>query len=304
MTFTKQPACLAFTVLLAFAGPPATAQTASRPRAASASRPAPSLTNQDIMKMLKAGLGEPIIVATIRSSQKRAFSLTPDSMIELKAAGVSDAVIALMLDPTAPAPAPTVAAPLPAPTPDPNDPATPRESGIYLHRANETPRLTMLQPSTFSGAKMGGGLMTAMTMGMKKMKMKAIVRAPGAGLRFKSAEPPAFYFYFDPKSGGLSAASGATSSPAEYVLARFEQKKDSRELVVLEMGGLRGPDAGLRSKDLLEFKVEQLSSGIYRVVPTSPLEPGEYCFFPSAAAGNAAAGSFSGRLYDFGVDPS
>src|SRR5258707_14925349 len=98
--------CLLMYWLLVFAVT-AVAQTpstrpAQRP-AGEAPRPqtAVGMTNADVVKMVKAGLSESLIIASIKQAEKRAFSLNVDDMVELKAAGVSDNIILVMLDPTA-----------------------------------------------------------------------------------------------------------------------------------------------------------------------------------------------------------
>jgi len=41
------------------------------------------------------------------------------------------------------------------------------------------------------------------------------------------------------------------------------------------------------------FKFTKLRSGVYKVVPDAPLEPGEYCFLSSAGFGIFGAGAAS-----------
>ncbi len=55
------------------------------------------LTNDSVVKMVKGGLSGDVIVRMIRSQPAR-FATTPDDLLELKRAGVPDAVIAAMLD--------------------------------------------------------------------------------------------------------------------------------------------------------------------------------------------------------------
>lgn len=63
------------------------------------------LTNADIINMAKSGIGEQTILLTIQKATTK-FDTTPDALIQLKAAGVSDAVLNAML----------TASPIPAPT--------------------------------------------------------------------------------------------------------------------------------------------------------------------------------------------
>lgn len=63
---------------------------------ASAQQSQPPLTNSSIVEMVKAGLGDSVVVAAIHA-QPHQFSLSADDLITLKQAGVSDAVLAAML---------------------------------------------------------------------------------------------------------------------------------------------------------------------------------------------------------------
>src|SRR5689334_9475690 len=58
---------------------------------------AQGMNNEAVIKMAKAGLGEDIIVSTIKS-QPGKYATGADDLIALKAAGVSDKVIAAMVE--------------------------------------------------------------------------------------------------------------------------------------------------------------------------------------------------------------
>src|ERR1700739_2881630 len=71
------------------------------------------LTNASIEKMVKAGLGESVIISMIQT-QPGHYDLAPDTLIALKAEGVSDRVLSAMAAkgsgeavPSAPGPAVT-----------------------------------------------------------------------------------------------------------------------------------------------------------------------------------------------------
>jgi Domain of unknown function (DUF4440) len=55
-----------------------------------------SMTNADVVEMVKAGLSEQIITTSIRQSLAKDFDLTPTGLIALKKAGVPDAIILIM----------------------------------------------------------------------------------------------------------------------------------------------------------------------------------------------------------------
>ena len=96
-----------------------------------------ALTNDTIIKMTKAGLSDDVIVSTI-SSQPARFSTSPDDLISLKGAGISDKVIGAMMAKGAGAPAPP--APAAASVPLPPDPPPRHPEAIPLRLGCTTSR--------------------------------------------------------------------------------------------------------------------------------------------------------------------
>jgi len=92
----------AFACIVATLGPALHAQQAQKP-----------LTNVDIINMVKAGLAESAIVATIRSNPAK-YDLSPDGLIKLHAAKVTENEMQAMMAAASGKSAPTAAAP-PAP---------------------------------------------------------------------------------------------------------------------------------------------------------------------------------------------
>jgi hypothetical protein len=73
--------------------------TASADGGKTATAPAtPALTNDQIIKMAKAGVDEDSIIATIRDAATVKFDLTPDGQIGLTSGGVKPKVLAAMRD--------------------------------------------------------------------------------------------------------------------------------------------------------------------------------------------------------------
>jgi hypothetical protein len=56
------------------------------------------MTNEDVIKLVDAGIGEDVIIAKVRASECR-FQLEADDLVALKKAGVSDRVLAAMMEP-------------------------------------------------------------------------------------------------------------------------------------------------------------------------------------------------------------
>jgi hypothetical protein len=65
--------------------------------APAAAKPAtPALTNEQIVKMVKAGVDEDNVIATIREAPAVQFDLTPDGQIALAGGGVKGKILAAM----------------------------------------------------------------------------------------------------------------------------------------------------------------------------------------------------------------
>ena len=82
-------------MLVVSAATPANATTQStNPRQTAAA--SAGLTNADILKMVKAGLGDTVVIAAIDGAASQQFDLTPAGLIALKSGGVADTIIAAM----------------------------------------------------------------------------------------------------------------------------------------------------------------------------------------------------------------
>lgn len=273
------------------------------------SAPADALSIDDILALSKAGITESIIVARIRQAGKP-FALSTDELIKLKQASISDQVIRVMIDPASPEAAitATTAAIPGSPTintstvGDPNDPASPHESGIYIHTKDRSgvPKMIPLERAAYQGQKTKGGFLSVMTSGIKKAKVSAMIPGPTAGLRIDEPSPT-FYFYFEDKAAGLGRGLlGANlSSPNQFVLIRLDVTGAGRETTIMEAGAF-GMSQGTDSKSAVSFRSERIRSGVYRVFPLSPLRDGEYCFLAGIGVGGAGAAA-AVDIFDFSV---
>jgi len=274
-----------------------------------------ALTNDAIVKMVKAGLSANVIVSMVKT-QPAKYTLSPDDLIALKSAGVPDIVVGAMVERNAgavigSAANRTASGATPAAgtvaSGDPNDPMAPHDSGIYLYSKNRNGEynLTVLEQAAYQGSKTGGMLGSAMTYGIKKVHQKAII--PGQHASIRSSDPqPVFYFYFEDKAAGLGKGgfgAGAVSNPNQFALIKLEVTKSSRETTIAEFGAFGG-SSGTNQKSMISFKSEKLKTGLYRVTPINPMEPSEYCFLVSqanmGAYGAGAAGA--AQIFDFGVN--
>ena len=267
---------------------------------------AETLTNDMIVSLVQAGLGDDAVIAKIRASAGH-YALSTDDLIALKKRGVSGPVIAAMIQSGAEG-AVSSKAVFSADSPDP---LVPHPSGVYL--ATDT-RMVRIDPTTSNQSKTGGILGYAFTGGIASLSIKAVI--PNITARVRTGRSrPAFYFYFDEATRGLSQSGGslwlsgpasAITSPNEFSLIRFEVKKDRRETRVGSMN-LAGAKAGVMDKDRIPFDYEQVTPGVFKVTPSSDLAAGEYGFLYSVSAGAGPGmwgnGTGSARIFDFAVHP-
>jgi len=106
-----------------------------------------TIDNARVIQMTEMGLGDAIIVAKIKTS-KSSFSLTDQDLVELSKAGVSDSVIAAMLE------------------------------ASVLTNPNITVDEVPLELHTLGQGKVGGRLGRFATLGIKSAKWKAYLQGP------------------------------------------------------------------------------------------------------------------------------
>ncbi len=249
------------------------------------------LTNDTIITMWQANMGEALIVSKIGASSCN-FDVSTNALLSLKKVEVSDAVIQTMINVSTPeknVTATKMAA-------DPNNPQSPHDAGIYSYDGKT---MVQLEPTVYSGTKTGGLFASAMTYGIASAKMKASIRNPHAIIRVSTTNAVTFYFYFEQASSGLSNSAGigayftGATSPNEFVLLRMESKKNDREVVLSSFGAYR-MSTGTQTKDSVDFTTTKIVPGVYKV-SVSTLSPGEYCFYYGTTTAQH-------KLFDFGVN--
>jgi len=234
-----------------------------------------ALTNDSVVKMVKAQLGEDLIVTTIRS-QLCIFQLGADDLIALKQAGVSDKVIAAMveksnLDTTAGAVAQPVA----------GAPAAPpvSEVGVYYQKAGEWADL----PPEVVNFKTGGVLKSIGTIGVVKGDINGHLNGGHSHTALKS--PVELLVYVQE---GVAIT--------EYQLLRLREEKDSREFRTVT-GGVMHVSGGA-TRDLVPFESKKTAPRTYQIVLPN-LGEGEYGLLPPAGADPTAATGRIGKIYSF-----
>lgn len=258
------------------------------------------LNNDAIVKLVKAGLSDDLIVSTINASPGT-YDTSADGLIALKQAGVCDKVVAAIVT-KALAPAATPGAARAATTDDPNDPNSHHDPGVYLMTAgaNGKPSMVFIDRAGAASVRTANVVGAAFSYGISKAKLKAEIPGPHATVR--TNEPrPIFYIYFPSSEivGGLGG-NNIITSPTQFSLVHLEGKKDRRETAVAKVG-FASAHAGVDEKMQSLFTSERLRNGVYKVTPNNSLESGEYAFIATSGTAKTVANE-TVVIYDFGVD--
>lgn len=254
------------------------------------------LTNDKVITMVKAGLPHPIIINKIQASKSN-FNTNTDELIRLQKAQVPAEIINAMVTAATRASASTsLSGAGDASKADPNDPAAAHEAGIYLYHEKDGQRkMVQLEPSVSKQSKTGGMFTSALTGGLTKIKFKAALAGNKASLQI-NAPKPVFYFYFEVKNTGLSTNTYYATSPNEFVLVKFDDKSNSREVTVSQVNAF-GMQTGTMDKAARGFTVEKLGPGVFKVTPQADLTDGEYGFYNAAGVGPSGGA----KIFDFGI---
>lgn len=259
---------------------------------------AETLTNDDVVALLDAGLGEEAVIAKIETSEGN-FNTDTQTLIALRAKGVPSPVIAAMVKVASGTVRFEDASP---------DPKVPHSPGFYILDDTEGQRrMRKIDPIASTQTKTGGILGYAFTGGIATASIKAVL--PGGTAKTQTTmRQPTFYVFFDPSGGSQSAVfstgfGNAVITPNELSLVDLMEKKDRREARVGSLN-IAGSKTGVMDKDQISFSYEEIRPSVYRITPDKPLSPGEYGFLFAlvGGAGPGLSGGVAGaRVFDFAV---
>lgn len=228
------------------------------------------LTNKDILEMAKAKLTDTVIVDEIHNSQCK-FSTSPDDLIALKKAGVSDAVIDAMTEAGA-SPSGPSAAPVQGPT---------RDIGAYYKRGESW----VTVPPEVVNWKTGGVLKSNFTLGVVKGDINGEIH--GEHSQTTVSIPATFL---------IVVAEGAYIT--EYQLIHLHPHKNTREFRTVTGGVFH--QSGGATRDALPFQGKEVRDRTFEVT-LSGLKKGEYGFLPAAASPTRQQLATVGAMYTFRV---
>jgi hypothetical protein len=259
-------------VFLALAGAMAIASTA--------------MVNDDVIKLVTAGMTEPLILSTIETSVTQ-FDTSADALIKLKKAGVTDTVIHRMLSKKA----------QPAKSGKTNECQLVTSEHVQaVMDGDKQINLGYREPDIDEDISPGSTIASFFTLGIAPEKGTVSARISGnrATNRLKSRLP----VFPD-----LTANEGQSPEDA-FTLVKLEIKGDSRFIIIGEssgslFGGYQSHSKfreGTQIPMTLEIKqrgctYKDAVLNVYRGVPSVPLAPGEYALL------------YGESFFDFGIDP-
>ncbi|MBK8966955.1 MAG: hypothetical protein IPM36_09805 [Lewinellaceae bacterium] len=250
-----------------------------------------TLTNEKVIQLSKIGLDASVLISKIETSIPK-FDVSTDGLIYLSSNGVSAEVINAMMKADAQAKAEL------ANKKDMNDPKSMRPSGIYYYDPADSAKLfKRIDPAVISNTR-SGGIAGGVVGGVVKNKLRASLAGSNSKMQLNESSP-VFYFYFD-RASNSNADNwffASASSPNEFVLVKFDEKKNSREIVVGTENAY-GSNLGIPNKDKIPFNSEEIADGVYKVSFNAPLKSSEYCFlYASSTPTNYA----NDKVFDFGI---
>jgi hypothetical protein len=275
---------LAFAAL--FAGV-ASAQTADEdgpmlPRNTDTTPQRRAVTNNQIVRMVKAGLDDQIVLQTIQEQPGR-YDVAPEDLIALKEAGVSPRVISAMQAKTA-----GLAIHLDGDLkpgrgviPGPVAPAL-DEIGVYYK--DKTGDWVPLKTERVV-FKSSGWVKNTLSDGLIKRDMNGHLEGPKSPLILPTGVEILIY-------------TPAGTDAAEYDFLRLEQHKDSRDFRTLT-GGLLNSESG-SARNELEFHPDRIGPQMYTFTVPRDIIKGEYGVLPPGAA-NQRGLADTGKIYTFSI---
>jgi len=235
-----------------------------------------ALNNDAVVKMVKAGLGDDVIVSTVKSAPG-SYSLNPDDLINLKKQGVSDKVIGAMIEKNAGG-----GAAVPAPMPATAAAAVPvDEVGVYFKKDDKWQEML---PEIVNW-KTGGAFKRFATDGIVKGDVNGHLE--GAKAKVVVTTPLDFLVY-TPDGVAIS----------EYQLLHLHVSGNGREFRSMT-GGVVHSSSGA-SRDMVDFEGKKIAPRTYEILLPASIEKGEYGFLPPGATSSSNLAS-SGKMYTFEI---
>ncbi len=245
-----------------------------------------AITNDDIIRMTQAGLNDDVLLQTIRL-QPGHYDVTPDGLIALKKAGVSQAVIsAMQVQGTGLKQRDASATPPPAPAPrvESPSPLAPGIDEIGVYYKDPTGDYVPLKSERVE-FKSGGWLKSAATHNIVKEDLNGHVDGAQSPLVLPTGVQILIY-----------APPGTQAE--EYDFLRFREHSSGREFRV-KTGGVFHSETG-SGRDEIEFHSQKIGKQLFAFTVPKDIEKGEYGVLPPASS-NTPGISRAGKIFTFSI---
>lgn len=234
------------------------------------------LNNDGVIKLVKAGLAEDLIVSTINATSGK-YDTSANGLIALKKAGVSDKEVSSIVMKASGGNGTSAPAAAASALPTGID-----EVGVYFK--DKTGAWSALMPEIVN-FKTGGVLKSMATNGLVKGDMNGHV--PGGRANTAVTFPVVIAVYV-PEGTAIT----------EYQLLRFRTHDTSREFRSMTGGVFHA--SGGAARDAVEFHADKIASRLYQITLDASVGKGEYGLLPpgSYSSSNMASG---GKIYSVSI---
>jgi len=231
---------------------------------------APAMNNDSVVKMVKAGLGDDLVIQTI-NTQPGQYITDADALVKLKTAGVSDRIITAMIN--------KGRRQLTNAPEKPIELSDVNEIGVYYK--DRTGKWTAIEPEIVH-IKSGGFIKSTITHGIIKEDRNGHLNGRESKLALQC---PIELLIYVPE--GVSAS--------EYDFLRFRINSSNREFRVLTGGVFHS--TGGADRDEVKFNPVKTAPHTYQFTVDQSTGGGEYGILPPGT-GNVTNG---GKIYTFAI---
>ena len=234
-----------------------------------------TITNDDIVKMISAGLAEATIIQVIHKGPT-GFDTSPEALIKLKENGASPRIIEAMIGPVS----------SPAGAPAKSGEAASRK-GVFVQSGSEWKRIEEVSSVEVRSV---GNISHGVTFGIKEQRVICVFRGEKAERQLNERRP-------------VFHIAGLGASARDVYIVSLRLNPDRRDLEVGRSGLVKKMSFGFRKRDVHDVDVKRLGEDLLEVTPKQDLEPGEYLMVLGGVGvpTNSSAGAEGTTGFDFGI---
>jgi hypothetical protein len=245
-----------------------------------------TLTNEKLVKMVKSGISDNLIMKSIVSSKFSKFDLSSDGLIELKRNKVSDSLILVLFDKTSVQKNDINNSPNANNLSKKNNDNANNKLIDYLGLESLQPGIYFFNTQTQKYNKLSG---TKSSMQMERklnlftgVKFVYNFNGSSAQIKLKNTQPE-FYMILG------NNLSGTVFEPSRFVLIKVDSNKEKRT-IALHNGmlgkSLGGPSTFSTKDGMIAPIYSEINNNVYKITFEKKLQFGNYFFGPSQILGD------------------